>query len=1027
MTANGWAIAQLSTGGNADVSSTTATDHTLNVAVIGCGVCYQFRIQADCYASSSALTNQCDNSGKCSPASDEICSPACMSGASGEQCGVRGDGTYRCTAQGGDVVSGPNLLEMFYQTTATSSDSKLVNAFLNINFNSATATMWKEPGFANAFPKAFGETLGEITNMPWLNSSIYIGNIYLCSNGANGPNQGCNLGSQDTGVSIQALVDCGTNTDCVTNVKAAYLMLGTTDTATQITYANDFMYRLLYYMSQDTYNFENNPDDTTYATTYSNYKTLGFTDMTLYVPTSNEAATDVSVNPMKSDWMPNAKAGTYQLSTAWQSFTYPCGITEEGTVECLGYYEKWVNGSFKVTKQVAPLYRSRKFKMISSDQLRTCGITHNDRLICWGYEDFGRFTSGSLVFPCGWTKNVVAKVRSDEYEMEMNQQTAASGGQGGVWTKVKLKWRWKYVSVGGGDISGTTYKGTVCGVRQDGKGFCFGCNEALGTEGNLQDEMPDDFEWQKIEVSKDAQWAVGWAEDGQARAWGVEGQHPIIPEGIYFKDIPSIVGSTNRVVCGLQQADGKLLCFGHYKATDNKIYEIKRNFQNDAGAFQTAANAGDTSTASAWTAGGSSVTESSATRTVRGFRTFSKWGCGDYLGTTGGDNYNSANCIKEWDGWNWGSAATDAHSCTNVEANYGSMTPGGSINNAAALTDTTDFKFSVAPGVPYSTAADDDDLVAVADSGGKQATVTFVAPSVDAAAGQKSIAGYQVYVKGGKRRRRRRAGKWKMKHMVANTNTGTITLTVKGLQTDEKYKFRVRAFSKIGGYAFGRWSESSNSIYTPKGTPEAIQHFWWEAARSADDYLLLNWYTPESAGLDYDVTYFKVNYKVTGAASYTAADIYPRTNQNVNEPWTFVEEWINGLSASTSYLINVAACNTQGCGTATSDITATTNSSIYETAYAVKTNMSLVCQWCSTTTDCGTWITTDTWSADIEMNFILSIVYWLQWHSTYYIEYTYAHEGYSAYAPTPAPSSGAISPTILSGLGTGLTVRVRCL
>jgi hypothetical protein len=333
------------------------------------------------------------------------------------------------------------------------------------------------------------------------------------------------------------------------------------------------------------------------------------------------------------------------------------------------------------------------------------------------------------------------------------------------------------------------------------------------------------------------------------------------------------------------------------------------------------------------------------------------------------------------------------------------------------------FKFVVAPGVPSTTAADDDELIAVSNGNGKQATVTFMPPLATSADGQEAIAGYQVYVKGGKRRRRRRAGKWKAKWMVSqalavDTTPTATTITITGLQPDEKYKFRLRAFSTASGHHFGEWSEESNSIYTVPAVPEKISYFWWNPAETADDYAFLEWLTPESSGLDYDLTHFALQYKISGASSYTTVNIYPRTNQDVNQPDELVEEWVNGLSASTTYAMNIAACNELGCGTVTSDISVTTNSTAYERIYyAVQTNISFASQWCTGANygiDCGNWITPDSWGGDIETCFINSLVYWLQWHSTYLIEYTYANTGYSAVAPTPAPSAGAVTSTTLA-------------
>ena len=177
----------------------------------------------------------------------------------------------------------------------------------------------------------------------------------------------------------------------------------------------------------------------------------------------------------------------------WKEFQYPCGINLKGIVECVGYYDQYDVAGYKATRHVAPVYRSRRFKQISTDKLRTCGITHNDRLICWGFTDFGTYTTDdSMVFPCGWTQ----MIRPKRWEYRTNDN--------GV--RVRMRWRWKWVSVGGGGIDGDKYSGSVCGVRLDGKIRCYGCNEAMNNKWNLQSSQPRDIEsWKKVEVTAKCQ------------------------------------------------------------------------------------------------------------------------------------------------------------------------------------------------------------------------------------------------------------------------------------------------------------------------------------------------------------------------------------------------------------------------------------------------------------------------------------------------------------------------------------------
>lgn len=99
---------------------------------------------------------------------------------------------------------------------------------------------------------------------------------------------------------------------------------------------------------------------------------------------------DNYVGPLSSDWMPTTSEG-------WLQFEFPCGITVKGRLECFGYYagidETSTNtlqsSSYKRTRQVAPAFRQRRFKHVSSDGMRTCGIAFNDRLLCFGSTDFG--------------------------------------------------------------------------------------------------------------------------------------------------------------------------------------------------------------------------------------------------------------------------------------------------------------------------------------------------------------------------------------------------------------------------------------------------------------------------------------------------------------------------------------------------------------------------------------------------------------------------------------------------------------
>ena len=160
----------------------------------------------------------------------------------------------------------------------------------------------------NAVAKAAGEVLEDQTGVYWLNSSTYLGNVYTCSSAST---TGCSaLGA---GVSIQLIVDCGTNTTLKTDLQTYFQEWTSTDSATGLTYLDDFAYRLLYYMNQDNYEFRYS-DPALYSTVYA--YTGGIASVSKDgLSVGLAAAADMStaaVNPLTSDWMPQTTDGKSQ-------------------------------------------------------------------------------------------------------------------------------------------------------------------------------------------------------------------------------------------------------------------------------------------------------------------------------------------------------------------------------------------------------------------------------------------------------------------------------------------------------------------------------------------------------------------------------------------------------------------------------------------------------------------------------------------------------------------------------------------
>jgi hypothetical protein len=196
-------------------------------------------------------------------------------------------------------------------------------------------------------------------------------------------------------------------------------------------------------------------------------------------------------------------------------------------------------------------------------------------------------------------------------------------------------------------------------------------------------------------------------------------------------------------------------------------------------------------------------------------------------------------------------------------------------------------------------------------------------------------------------------------------------------------------------------SEKSDEIETTVGVPEQITSFWTDAAESGADFIILYWLSPTSAGVAYDVTHFRLSQRKYADEDFTTSDIWAAPRYSSEE----VQDWANGLEPATSYTFKVAACNKWGCGDDSYEISATTNYTEVSLGYQVKSNMTIVAQWCvNYNLDCGLFINSNTWTEAMGDCFIETVVQWLMWHSTFQIEKDLKNEAIEQAVVTEAPT-----------------------
>lgn len=237
---------------------------------------------------------------------------------------------------------------------------------------------------------------------------------------------------------------------------------------------------------------------------------------------------------------------------AWTAIStgisYACGLRDNGTAWCWGQGSEGQRGDGVTTDvQTTPAaivekgVSGRKWTAISAGADSTCGLRDDGTAWCWGFKSGGRFGT-------------------DE-KISIPQAVDASNVSGEKWVAIK------------------THSGSMCGLRDDGSGWCWGSG-SLGNGDTADAQSPVRISSQNISGLK---WSdavpggssgCGLRDNGTLWCWGDNAHGTLGNAQSYSETKPVLVNANaitgakwvaidtnDGVACGLRD-DGTAWCWG---------------------------------------------------------------------------------------------------------------------------------------------------------------------------------------------------------------------------------------------------------------------------------------------------------------------------------------------------------------------------------------------------------------------------------------------------------------------------------
>ena len=229
-----------------------------------------------------------------------------------------------------------------------------------------------------------------------------------------------------------------------------------------------------------------------------------------------------------------------QLSTFG---TTTCGLSREGKAYCWGY-NGWGNlgNGTSSTPSATPVAVSGglTFKSVSLGAQHSCGVTTDDRVYCWGFNqssEFGNNTTASSNVPVAAANGMSFASISAGDGVTCGLTAAGAGwcwghnGGGQLGDGLKMTYGNTYTRTPSAIVGGLTFRsvhasqGYTCGLTTGGEGYCWGSGgnrfgSGFSGETSTPRAIPG-FTWKQL--SPGSRQACGITTNDELYCWGANG------------------------------------------------------------------------------------------------------------------------------------------------------------------------------------------------------------------------------------------------------------------------------------------------------------------------------------------------------------------------------------------------------------------------------------------------------------------------------------------------------------------------